>query len=87
MQRWMHLALAIGLTGCAAPEPIMIERTTVEVCPPEAPTDTCPDFPVLGTDVTIEQLEDAWIDGKKVYAECAAVVSEWRSAWDSCPRK
>ena len=87
MQRWLYAALAIGLTGCAAPAPVMVSHTTVERCPPEAVTDTYPDFPVLGSDVTIEQLEDAWIDGKKAFAECAAVVSEWRSAWDSCPRE
>ena len=87
MQRWLYAALAVGLTGCAATAPVMVEHTTVEVCPQTAPTDACPDFPALGADVTIEQLEDAWIDGRKVYAECAAVVSEWRSAWESCSQE
>ena len=85
MRRWLLCASAALLTGCASlAPPVPVERATVTRCPLAAPAHACPDFPALGGDVTVEALEDAWIDARAAHAECAAALEEWRAAWGGC---
>ncbi len=62
---------ALLLFGCGAPPQTLVQRQ-VEYQQCEVPAVECPAFPVLPADVSIEQLEDALIDGRLAHAECAA---------------
>lgn len=83
MRRWMYCAFAAVLTGCGGP-PVTVEHTTITICPSVPVSDVCPPFPVLGEQVPVEAVEDAWIEAQKVYRECSVAVDEWQSAWQGC---
>lgn len=85
MSRWMFLALALGgLIGCQTSTGPVRTHTVVVTCPTSPPVTECPAFPILDEEVTVEELADAWIDGRRAHAECTAAVMEWQSSWASC---
>lgn len=84
MRIWLYGFLASLLIGCGTSAPVLVEHTTLSVCPAVPASGVCPPFPVLGEQVTVEEIEDAWIEAQRVYRECHAVLIEWAESWQSC---